>query len=255
MNKFALITATALALFAAGCSEEQPSEGNPPASQSQTEPSSAERAVDRLKEAAGLAGQAAREEAGKLRQQAEEVLEDAGPLMDQAGRLATQLRGRLETYADQAAKDLSQAAQDLDRRIREATGTPVQAPGDATATLPPASELNADTRAAAAPRPAGSVPDYVGVWAENSAACSRIDGNDAANFAVITPTTVRQSESVCNMATPALQDGKATAQGSCFADGKEEARQIELELPSADTLRIATGSGSQATLTRCHLPG
>jgi hypothetical protein len=253
MNKLILTTATALTLLLTGCSDDQAAEANPPASQTPDEPSKTQQALDRLKEAAGLASDAAREEAVKLREQAQDALENSGPLLDQAGRLATQLRGRLETYADQAAKDLGAAGEDLERRIRDATGTPVAPSSQPDAVLPPRDKLNADSRAAASPRPAGTVPDYVGVWADTASACAQIDSDQASTFAVITPTTIRQADSVCNMASPQATDGKATAQASCFADGKEAAREIVLEVPSSDTLRI--GSGSQSTaLIRCHLP-
>ena len=255
MNKLILTTATALTLFLAGCSEEQTAETNQPAAEAPAEPSKTQQALDRLKEAADLAGDAAREEAVKLRQQAQDALENSGPLMDQARDLATKLRGRLDTYADQAAKDLGAAGQDLERRIREATGTPVPPTSQPEAVLSPADTLNADTRAAATPRPSGAAPDYVGVWAQSPAACAQIDKADATNFAVITPTTIRNENSVCNMAGPSLVDGKATVQASCFADGKEIEQEIRLELPSQETLRIATAaSADSAALTRCHLP-
>jgi hypothetical protein len=254
MNKLILTTATALTLLLTGCSDDQAAEANPPpAAQSPEQPSKTQQALDRLKEAAGLASDAAREEAVKLREQAQDALENSGPLLDQAGRLATQLRGRLETYADQAANDLGAAGEDLERRIRDATGTPVAPSSQPDAVLPPRDKLNADTRAAASPRPAGTVPDYVGVWTDTALACAQIDSVQAGTFAVITPTTIRQADSVCNMASPPVADGKATAQASCFADGKESAREIVLDVPSSDTLRI--GSGSQSTaLIRCHLP-
>lgn len=255
MNKLILTTATALTLLLTGCSDDQAAEANPPATQTPDQPSKTQQALDSLKEAAGLAGDAAREEAVKLREQAQEALENSGPLLDQAGRLATQLRGRLETYADQAAKDLGAAGQDLERRIRESTGTPVAPPSPSDAVLPPRDKLNADTRAAATPRPGGAAPDYVGVWAQSSAACAKIDQSDATSYAVITPTTIRRENSVCNMAGPSLVDGKATVQASCFADGKEIEEEIRLELPSQETLRIATAaSPDKAALTRCHLP-
>ncbi|WP_312796073.1 hypothetical protein [Tianweitania sp.] len=255
MNKLILTTATALSLFLVGCSDDQAAEANPPASETPAQPSKTQQALDRLKEAADLAGDAAREEAVKLRKQAQDALENSGPLLDQARDMANQLRGRLDTYADQAAKDLGAAGQDLERRIREATGTPVPPTSQPEAVLSPRDKLNADTRAAATPRAGGAAPDYVGVWAQSPAACAKIDQQDATSFAVITPTTIRREDSVCNMAGPSLVDGKATVQASCFADGKEIEEEIRLELPSQETLRIATAASSDsAALTRCHLP-
>ncbi|GHD08872.1 hypothetical protein ACFOEZ_05315 [Tianweitania populi] len=255
MNKLILTTATALSLFLVGCSDDQAAEAIPPASEAPAEPSKTQQALDRLKEAADLAGDAAREEAVKLRKQAQDALENSGPLLDQARDMANQLRGRLDTYADQAAKDLGAAGQDLERRIREATGTPVPPTSQPEAVLSPRDKLNADTRAAATPRPGGAAPDYVGVWAQSPAACAKIDQPDATNFAVITPTTIRREASVCNMADPSLVDGRATVQASCFADGKEIEEEIRLALPSPETLRIATAASSDsAALTRCHLP-
>lgn len=255
MNKLLLTTATAFTLLLAGCSEDQAAEASPPASETPGKPSKTQQALDRLKEAADLAGDAAREEAVKLRQRAQDALENNGPLMDQARALAVQLRGRLDTYADQAAKDLSVAGQDLERRIREAAGVPVPPTSEPDAILPPRDTLNADTRAAATPRPSGTAPDYVGVWAQSPAACGRIDQAGAVDFAVITPTTIRREDSVCNMAGPSLVDGKATIQASCFTDAKEIEETMRLELASPDTLKIATAASSDnAALTRCRLP-
>ncbi|MBS9720537.1 hypothetical protein JYU29_07550 [Tianweitania sp. BSSL-BM11] len=245
-------TATALTLLL-GCTAAYAASTSAVVAQTETEPSTLERAWGRLKEATDLAGDAAREEAVKLRQRAQEAMDDAGPLVDKARDMANQLRDNLQDSAEQAARDLSAAAQDLDERIRSATGTPVEQPSDVQATLPPVDQLNTDTRAAAMPRPADTVPDYVGVWAKSPAACAQIDQKDATDFAVITPTTIRQVDRVCNMASPSLTDGKATAQASCYADGEEAPRDIVLNLPSPDTLRI--GTGSRATpLIRCHLP-
>ncbi|HEV7416956.1 MAG TPA: hypothetical protein VGN98_12415, partial [Tianweitania sediminis] len=220
------------------------------------EPSRLQRAWDSLKDATDLAGDAAREEAIRLRQRAQEAIDNSGPLVDRAGQLAAQLRDRLADTAEQAARDLSAAADDLEQRIRDARGTPVAPPSNPEATLPPVDRLNTDTRAAASPRPAGTVPDYVGAWAQTPAACAQIDQNGAADFAVITPTTIRQADSVCNMASPTLTSGTATAQASCYADGNEGPREIILNLTSPDSLRISSGAsvGRGQELVRCHLP-
>lgn len=205
---------------------------------------------DKLREAGKLAGEAVREEAQRLRGQAAEALEDAGPTIEEAGRWARQLQGRLEVFTDQAIKDLNAGAQDLERRVREATGELVAESGSPQAVLPPADQLNADTRAAAARRPAGVVPDYVGVWAVDAAACARIDQDENQSFAVITPTTIRRADSVCNITTPALENGRATTTAACFADGGETEQPLVLELPAPETLKIGTD-----TYTRCRLPG
>jgi hypothetical protein len=226
-----------------------------PAPAQPEEPSALGQAWDRLKEATDLAGDAAREEAIKLRRQAQNALDNSGPLVEQGRRFANRLRDNLSESTEQAVRDLSAAAQDLDERIRAATGTPVETPSVADAMLPAPDELNVDTRAAAQPRPEGTVPDYVGVWAQTAAACARIDQDDAEHFAVITPTTIRRDNSVCNMASPQLVNGTATAQASCYADGNEEPKDIVLSMSSPDALRIGRSNTAQTeALVRCHLP-
>lgn len=252
-----LAAAVAAIAIISGCSDDQPetTQTEPPATQQPAEPSTGQQALDRLREATDLAGKAVREEAEKLRGQASEALENAQPTLEQAGQYAKQLQGRLETFTNQAIRDLNAGAQDLERRVREATGAPIVTPGDASATLPPPDQLNADTRAAAQPRPAGVVPDYVGVWASDAAACGRIDKEAVENFAVITPTTVRRAESVCNIINPPLENGRAVAKASCFAEGEEEEREILMEMPSLEVLKIGTTQApGTVDMVRCHLP-
>src|SRR5690606_30247604 len=121
---------------------------------------------------------------------------------------------------------------------------------DTTAVLSPAAQLRADTRAAAQAGPAGVGPDYVGVWAGDAASCARIDVEPVELMAVVTPTTIRRYEAVCNFAETPMTDGAATLAASCVAEGDMEERQITLEMPDADMLTI----DGAATLVRCHLP-
>src|SRR5690606_37937583 len=104
------------------------------------------------------------------------------------------------------------------------------------AKLSPPDQLRADTRAAARAHPAGIGPAYVGVWALNAEECGRIDREAVENFAVITPTTIRRSEAVCNFAATNMTDGKATVTASCIAEGEAEERQITFSMPSEDSL-------------------
>src|SRR5690606_31674429 len=115
--------------------------------------------------------------------------------------------------------------------------------------------LRADTRAAARAHAAGIGPAYVGVWAISPDECARIDREAVENFAVITPTTIRRYEAVCNFDAAEMTDGKATVAASCIAEGETEDRQIGFSMPSQDRLSISTAPVSIAVeFVRCHLP-
>ena len=167
MRKIARITAAAALTVTLGVSIAHAAQNGIVVAQAEPEPSRLGQAWDSLKNATDLAGDAAREEAVKLRERAQQAIDNSGPLVDRAGELATQLRDRLADSAEQAARDLSAAAQDLEERIHDARGELVQQPSDVQAVLQPSDQLNTDTRAAAQPRPAGTVPDYVGAWANH----------------------------------------------------------------------------------------
>ena len=75
-------------------------------------------------------------------------------------------------------------------------------------------------------------------------------------MAVITPTTIRRYESVCNIESTPLVEGTATISASCSAEGETEQRTIELSLVSDNRLEIgAPGASADASLDRCGLAG
>jgi hypothetical protein len=250
-------------LILSGCSEEEPvvdGQAEPPAAAQEERTDEAaettEEGLDKLRDAARIALEGAGELAEGARKAADQALEDAGPALERAGELAGQFKDSVDGIIAQGAEDLERAARALEEQIEEATGEQIDlAPGDPAAVLAPAEELRADTRAAARARPAGVGPDYVGVWAGDAASCARIDQEAVEIFAVITPSTIRRYESVCNIDAAPLIEGEAVLDASCIAEGMEEERQITLAMSSPDALSIQYGDGrGGAELVRCHLP-
>lgn len=250
-------------LVLSGCSEEEPvvdgqAAPAPPATEQQApgeNDASTEDAMETLRDAANSAIEGAGELAESARQAADEAIENAGPALERAGELAGQFKESVDEIVAQAADDLARATAALEERIAESTGESTPATGNPDAILPPAENLRADTRAAARAGPAGVGPDYVGVWAADAASCARIDQEAVEVFAVITPTTIRRDESVCNVEEAPLADGAVTLDGVCIAEGMEEERQISLNMASPDALSIAYGEAAGgADLVRCHLP-
>jgi hypothetical protein len=84
-----------------------------------------------------------------------------------------------------------------------------------------------------------SVRDYVGVWADTADNCGRIDREYVERFAVITPTTIRHTESVCNFEAVPMEGDEATLAAECVAEGDFEERQITLTMIDFETLRIS----------------
>ena len=258
-NRILLAASAMLLLALAGCGEEQAAvqDSEPPAAEQEATPGETAPQKDtatELREAAEALSQEAGRVAEDLRQTAEQALEDAGPALEKAGEIAGQFRDSVDEIIARAASDLERAADALEKQIAE-SGEPAASDGDPAASLPPADSLNADTRAAARARPAGVGPDYVGVWAGDAASCARIDQEAVEIFAVITPTTIRRHESVCNIEPAPLADGKATLDATCIAEGAEEERQVVLTMSSPDALNISYGEGAGgADLVRCHLP-
>ncbi len=190
------------------------------------------------------------------RDAANRALEDAGPVLQGAGELAREVGRAAGEVADRAANDIRDAAAALNRRIEESGRAADVPPADEEARLAPTEQLNADTQAAARARPAGVGPDYVGVWAGDAAQCARIDQEPVEQMAVITPTTIRRYESVCNIESTPLVEGTATISASCIAEGETEQRTIELSLVSDNRLEIgAPGASADASLVRCGLAG
>ena len=266
-NYARLLIAGALALTLTACGEDEtagnmePPAAPPAASESPPAtavgPRNAERdeALNKLREGSRSIAEGAGALFEQGKEAAERALEDAGPAIEKAEEFTRELGRIAQDTAERAAADLRRAAEMLNRRIEESdTQNPVPE-GNARARLAALDLLNADTRAAARARPAGIGPDYVGVWAGDAAQCGLIDQQPVEQFAVITPTTIRRYESVCNFESVPLSEGTATVAASCIAEGETEQRQIVFSVPSPDTLEIGSpGSPMQATLVRCH-PG
>lgn len=250
------VVAGTFLLFLAGCGEDQTivSDSNPQAPES-SEPSNGGEPdmLDRVREGAGTLATEAERFAGEARERTERALEDAGPFLEQAGEIADRIGQSVDVIVRQAAEDLQLGVQMLEERIAEMSGDLVVV-DDTEARLPPEADLNADTSAAARAVQARVGPDYVGVWADAAATCGRIDQEPVENFAVITPTTIRRHESVCNFEARDMQDGAAVVVGECMAEGDMEERSITFAMPDFDTLRISYDSQEGAAeLIRCHL--
>ena len=261
ISKAGLFAISGLALLAlAGCGEEDTAatQDNPPAAaegDSGTERSATEDAAQKIREAAEATAKAAREQAGRIAEQGRQALEDAGPALKEAGEIAGQIGSSLNEIAQQAMKDFDKGVDLLEQRINEATGEKEPVTGDPDAVLSPADQLRADTRAAARAGPAGVGPDYVGAWATDAASCAKIDQDPVEVFAVITTTTIRRYENVCNFPATEMDGKTVTLAASCIAEGNTEERQIMLEMPTQDTLKIGTADNpGAAELVRCHLP-
>ena len=258
--RLALPAALASALLLAACGEEQAADTAPPAEEGaparpEPAPDKTEDAVRELREAGKALTEAAREGAEDLAEQGREALKDAGPALERAGEIAKEIGKSVDEIIKQAREDFDSAVAELEKRIDEAGGTPTAPTGDPEALLPPPDQLKADTRAAARARPAGIGPDYVGVWAADAASCARIDIEPVELFAVITPTTIRRYESVCNFAAVDLKGGEATVTASCIAEGDTEERQIRFAMADENALGISTpGAEGTANLVRCRLP-
>lgn len=270
-NKVLLAAAGVSLMTLAACGEDETTtsqaQPTPPA---QTEPANpdfdrilddaedaATDALSRMREAAEEAASEAGRLAGEARTRAEQALEDAGPTLDRAGEVAGQIGASVSEIIERARGDIERAARELETRINEATGgdVPEEPVGDPAALLAAEGELNADTRAAARASMAGIGPDYVGVWAETAAACARVDQEPIELFAVVTPTTIRRYESVCNIEPGEAVAGATTVSATCFAEGETEERQITLDTSQPDTLRISQAAGEEGiALTQCSLP-
>lgn len=249
-KSLALAAAGASFLLVAGCSDETPTQGQSQATPEQPGDGPAENAGRRLDEAT----KTLREEAAKVGEQArdaaQEAIRNAGPLLERAGEAASRLGQSASEILDKAAQDLNtavEALQDGSVKMRPETG-------DAAAVLAPAADLKADTRAAARAYPAGVGPTFVGVWAADAASCARIDREPLELFAVITPTTLRRYESVCNITAGETTGSTTAIAASCIAEGESEDRAITFTQDAPDRLAIATDGGTSASFVRCRLP-
>ncbi len=245
-----IAAAGASMLVLSACSDDSAGQSQTQSSPDQPATGPAESAGRRLDEAT----RTIREEAAKVGEQArdaaQEAIKNAGPLLEKAGDAASRLGQSASEILDKAARDLNTAVEALNNdtvKVRPDGG-------DATAILAPADKLKADTRAAARAYPAGVGPAYVGVWAADAASCARIDQDPLEMFAVITPTTLRRYESVCNI-TGGETTGTSTAiAASCIAEGESEDRALTFTQDAPDKLSIATDGGAATPFVRCHLP-
>jgi len=240
----------------AGCGEDQTIASDPGPQAPESTNSASDNQPDtleRVREGAGALATEAERIAGEARERAERALEDAGPFLEQAGEIADRIGQSVDVIVRQAAEDLRLGVQMLEERIAEMSGDLVVV-DDTEARLPPEEDLNADTSAAARAVQARVGPDYVGVWADAAATCARIDQEPVETFAVVTPTTIRRHESVCNFEASDMQDGAAVVVAECMAEDEMEERRITLAMPDFDTLRISyDGREGAAELIRCHL--
>lgn len=255
-----LMAASSLLALAA-CSQDDTAAQTPPTtSQAQEEPAiqptpQQEEAADDIRDGASQIGEGLRQLGRDAMERTERALEDAGPMLERAGEVAGQIGSSVEEIVRQAADDLASGARLLEERIRESTQDIDIEPSNPAAILSPADELRADTRAAARALSAGVGPDYIGVWAGDAASCSAIDRETVEMFAVITPSTIRRSESVCNIDAVPLSNGTASMTASCIAEGMEEDRQVTFTMSDRDRLTIAyDGMDGGAEMVRCHLP-
>ena len=251
------VFAGSLLLLLAGCGEDQNTVSGPVSqAPGSAEPADTEEptTLDSLRESAGELATEAERFAGEARERAERALQDAGPFLEQAGEIADRIGQSVDEIVRQAADNLQVGVQLLEERIAERTTGDLIVVDETEAALAPQEELNADTSAAARAVQARVGPDYVGVWADAPATCGMIDQEPVENFAVITPTTIRRHESVCNFQAEDVQDGAAVVAAECMAEGEMEERNITLAMPDFDTLRISyDGQDGAADLIRCHL--
>ena len=250
----ALLAGAALALLA-GCSEDKPVQApaeNPPATSERPNDGPGESAGRSLDEATKALREEAARVGEKAREAASEALKNAGPLLEKAGEAAARIGQSANEILEKAAADLNRAIEALEKS--EGQSALPHETGDPAATLAPADRLKADTRAAARASAANVGPEYVGVWAGDAASCARVDQEPVELFAVVTPTTIRRYESVCNF-TPGETTGNTTVvAASCIAEGETEDRSLSLTLDEPDRLAVATDGSPATPLVRCHLP-
>lgn len=264
-----LLLVALLPLALAACSEDSAqAPAQPPVAQAPTPPPAEEppasdptpnrtdEAMDDLRRGAESIAEGARKLFEEGREAADRAIEDSGPAIERARELAREFGIAAGEVAERMSARLNEAVDNLNRRIQEADEPSPPATGDAAARLGDPDGLRADTLAAARAARADVGPAYVGAWAGSAENCARIDREPVEMFAVITPSTIRRSESVCNFDEALLSDGRVTLEASCIAEGVAEDRTIVLEMPSEDVLEISSADAAgRATLVRCHLGG
>lgn len=250
--RLSLLAATALTLAACSEEDQQTTQAEPPAVEEpapEPELNRTDEGVENLREGAERLLEGGRQLSEEAADRASRALEDAAPALERAGEVVDELVNR-------AISDFETAINELERRIEEADGTEEEVVSEPDAVLAPSEQLNADTRAAARAVAAGVGPDYVGVWAGEPSACAMVDQEAVEEmFAVITPTTIRRYENVCNFDSEPVVDGAATVNASCIAEGNTEEREIRFTLPTPGVLQIGNSEQPDlAELVRCHLP-
>ena len=231
-------------------------QATPPADDGKSATETAKEGLGKLREAAEKAAKDLQPTIDKARETAEQAMKDAQPAIDKAKEAAKQIGQSIDDIVKKAQEDLNSATKALEDRLNEAGNKPPAPVGGPENALAPADKLRADTRAAARAGQASVGPAYVGVWAGKASDCAQIDQGAVEMMAVITPTTIRRYEAVCNIPETVMTDGKATVQAQCVSEGEVEERQISFSMATPDKLTIATGTtpGGEAELLRCHLP-
>ena len=257
----ALVAIASVSLLAlAGCSDEQggatnsppPSAENAPQAPSTDPappPAKTDDALRRITEGAEAIRDGAQQLARDARQRTDQLLNDAGPTMDRLAELAREFGVAANEVTERALRDFQTGITVLQKRVDESRQN-LPHTGDSAAVLAPADQLRADTKIAAKAHSAGVGPAYVGVWAADAASCAKVDSDPLSSMAVVTPTTMRLSDSVCNFAETPLTNQAATLQATCIADDEMETIEIELQMPEDNALVI---DGAPA-LIRCRLP-
>lgn len=247
------------ALALAACQDEKTAEApaapapnaeRPPADPAPAEKPALETAregIDKLRDAANQALKDAQPTIDKARETAEQALKDAQPTIDKLGAAISEI-------VRNAEDDFRTATENLEKRLNEFNGDTPVVTGDPAATLSASETLRTDTRAAARAAAAGIGPAYVGVWVGQASDCRRVDQDPLERIAVITPTTIRRYESVCNMAETPLTDGKASISAQCVVEGEVETQALTVSLASPDRLTLGGADGPGVDFVRCHLP-
>ncbi len=248
--------------FLAACEDEKTVQvpASPPAAQAPApQPAPAEvpekptietakEGLGKLRDAANQALKEAQPTIDKARETAEQAMKDAQPTIDRLGQSVGEI-------IQKAQDDFKRTTEELERRLDELQGKPPAPSGDPAAALSAEDTLRTDTRAAAKAAAAGVGPAYVGVWVGQASDCARVDEQPLEMIAVITPTTLRRYESVCNMAETPLTEGKAGLEAQCVVEGEMETQSLTVALPEPDKLTLSGAAGPGVDLVRCHLPG
>lgn len=261
LRTFLMAGALAATALLGACEDEKAAQApTPPASPPAAEPppstepaekpalETAKEGIDKLRDAANQALKDAQPTIDKAREAAEQALKDAQPTIDKLG-------ASIGEIVRKAQDDFRKATEDLEKRLNEFNNDRPVPTGDPAATLSAQDKLRTDTRAAAKAASASIGPAYVGVWVGQASDCAKVDQEPLEMVAVITPTTVRRTESVCNMAETPMTNGSATVEAQCVAEGEVETRTLTFALPSPDRLTLSGAEGPGVDLVRCHLPG